>query len=247
MSFVRDLDAPLLQLSPNDFFSLRDACAGVHAFGQIGAGKTSGAKVLAGAYLRAGFGGLVTAVKPEEVELWKRYCREHGRERSLILFDENEGFNFLTYELSRQGMDGIGTVTECLMRILEAAKKTSPTATHHSGEDFWIDAPRKMLRYTILPLYSANGTLSVGDIIRFLSTAPQSPREVTDVGWQKRSGLRSCTTSWWVVSPRRRPATIAEVIRPPPRNTTVFMLVPRKPRRLRARASRHPAWYGQWK
>jgi uncharacterized membrane protein YgcG len=187
MTFINDFDTPLLRLSPNDFFSLRDACAGVHAFGQIGAGKTSGAKILAGAYLRAGFGGLVTAVKPEEVELWKRYVEEHGRERSLILFDENEGFNFLTYELSRQGMDGIGTVTECFMRILEAAKKTNPTATHRSGEAFWDDAARKLLRYTILPLYAANGTLSIGDIIRFLATAPQSSGDVTDSAWQKRS------------------------------------------------------------
>jgi hypothetical protein len=50
MTFVKDLDTPLLRLSPNDYFSLRDACAGVHAFGQIGGGKTYGAKVLAGAY-----------------------------------------------------------------------------------------------------------------------------------------------------------------------------------------------------
>ena len=174
MTFVRDLDTPLLRLAPNDFFLCVTACGGVHAFGSIGSGKTSRSRMLAGAYLRAGFGGLVTAVKPEEVEQWKRYAKEHGRERSLILFDEHEGgFNFLSYELSRQGMDGIGTVTECLMRILEAAKKTNPTATHRSGEAFWDDAARKMLRYTILPLYAANGTLSVGDIIRFLTTAPQ--------------------------------------------------------------------------
>ena len=107
MSYVKDLDAPLLRLSPNDVFSVRDACAGVHIFGGIGSGKTSGSgRMLAGAYLRAGFGGLVTAVKPEEVELWKQYAREHGRERSIVVFDENEGFNFLTYELGRQGADG---------------------------------------------------------------------------------------------------------------------------------------------
>jgi uncharacterized membrane protein YgcG len=189
MSFVKDLDTPLLQLSSrNDSFSLRDACGGVHVFGGIGSGKTSGSgRMLAGAYLRAGFGGLVTAVKPEEVELWKRYAREHRRERSLILLDENEGFNFLTYELSRQGADGIGTVTECLMRILEAAKKVNPTATHRSGEAFWDDASRKMLRYTILPLYAASGTVSIADIIRFLSTTPQSSKDVTDPSWQKRS------------------------------------------------------------
>jgi hypothetical protein len=187
MTFVKDLDIPLLRLSPNDYFSLRDGCAGVHAFGQIGGGKTTGAKVLAGAYLRAGFGACISGVKPEDIPLWRTYAREHGRERSLILFDENEGFNFLDYELSKQGMDGIGSVTECLMRILEAAKKTNPTATHRSGEAFWDDAARKMLRYSLLPLYAANGSVSVGDIIRFLATAPQSSQEVTDASWQKRS------------------------------------------------------------
>lgn len=187
MTFVKDLDTPLLRLSPNDCFSLRDACAGVHAFGQIGAGKTSGAKVLASAYLRAGFGACVTAAKPEDVPVWKGYCAENSRTPSLVLFDENEGFNFLDYMLSRQGMDGIGPVTECLMRILEAAKKTNPTATHRSGEAFWDDSARQILRYSILPLYAANGTLSIGDIVRFLATAPQSSGEVTDAGWQKRS------------------------------------------------------------
>ncbi len=187
MSFIRDLDTPLLRLSSDDYFSLRDGCAGVHAFGQIGGGKTTGAKVLAGAYLRAGFGACITGVKPEDIRLWQTYAREHGRGRSLILFDESEGFNFLDYELSKQGMDGIGSVTECLMRILEAAKKTNPTATHRSGEAFWDDAARKMLRYSLLPLYAANGGVSVGDIIRFLATAPQSSQEVTDASWQKRS------------------------------------------------------------
>jgi type IV secretory pathway TrbF-like protein len=43
--------------------------------------KTSGSgRMLAGAYLRAGMGGLVTAVKPEEIPLWRRYAAEHGRE-----------------------------------------------------------------------------------------------------------------------------------------------------------------------
>ena len=129
MSYLTKLEAPLLQLSPKDVFSLRDACAGVHIFGGIGSGKTSGSgRMLAGAYLRAGMGGLVTAVKPEEVTLWQRYAAEHGRSNSLILFDEHEGFNFLAYEFGRQGIDGVGTVTECLMKILEAAKRASPTA-----------------------------------------------------------------------------------------------------------------------
>ena len=187
MPFVKDLDTPLLRLSPDDVFSLRDACAGVHAFGGIGAGKTSALHLLAGAYLRAGMGGYVTAVKPEDIQLWQDYTAKHGRSNSLVLFDENEGFNFLDYELGRQGMEGIGTVTECLMRILEAAKKTSPTASQRGGEAFWEDAMRQALRYTIPPLYAAQGSVSLPDIIRFINTAPRSLKEPTDPEWQKRS------------------------------------------------------------
>ena len=190
--FVRDLNTPLLRLSAEDVFTLEDACAGVHVFGGIGSGKTSGSgKMLAGAYLRAGMGGLVTAVKPEEVDLWRKYAAEHGRSNSLLLFDENEGFNFLSYELARQGMDGIGTVTECLMRVIEAAKKASRTATQRGGDPFWGDTTRQVLRYALPPLFAAGGSLSIGEIIRFINTAPASVKDVTDAQWQERSFMYS--------------------------------------------------------
>lgn len=188
MSFVSDLDTPLLKVSARDYFTLRDACAGVHVFGGIGSGKTSGTgKMVSGAYLRAGFGGLVTAAKPGEVERWVRYAKEHGRANSVVVFDENEGFNFLAYELARQGVEGIGTVTECLMRILEAAKRASPTASQRGGEPFWEDSTRQVLRYTLPPIYAATGSLSLPEIIRFVNTAPTSVRDVTSPEWQNGS------------------------------------------------------------
>lgn len=189
MSHVTDLNTPLLKLSGQDDFGLADACAGTHIFGGIGSGKTTGSgRMIAGAYLRAGMGGLVTAVKPEEINLWKRYAAEHGRKESLVLFGENdEGFNFLAYELGRQGMDGIGTVTECLMRVLEAAKRASPTASQRGEQTFWEDATRQILRYSIPLIYSASGTLSPGDLIRFITSAPTHAKEVVDAEWQRRS------------------------------------------------------------
>jgi TraM recognition site of TraD and TraG len=188
MPFVTNLDTPLLRLSAHDNFTLAHGCQGVHVFGGIGSGKTSGSgRMLSGAFLRAGFGGLITAVKPEEVELWVRYAQEHGREKSLILFNENEGFNFLRYEMARQGADGIGTVTECLMRIIESAKRASPTASQRGGEAFWEDSARQAIRRTILPVHSVHGTLSIPEIARFINTAPTSINDVRNPDWQKRS------------------------------------------------------------
>jgi len=187
--FIKDLDAPLLRLSRSDVFTCRQACSGVHIFGQIGSGKTSGpGRMLAGGYLRAGMGGLVTAVQPSEVRLWcDEYAPRHGRASSIVLFDESQGFNFLAYEIARQGMDGVGTVVECLMRVLEAAKRASATASQHGGDAFWEDASRNALRYTLPVLYSATGSLSIPDIIRFISTAPASVQDTRDRAWQQRS------------------------------------------------------------
>jgi hypothetical protein len=187
-AFVRSLDGELLRLPYGDVFTLRDACAGVHIFGGIGSGKTSGSgKMLAGAYLRAGMGGLVTAVKPEEMDLWLAYAAQHGRASSLLLFDENEGFNFLEYEMARQGIDGTGTVVECLMHVLEAAKRASATASQHGGDAFWEDSARQALRYCLPVIYAAEGSLSIPDIIHFITSAPTNVKEPRDPAWQERS------------------------------------------------------------
>ncbi|MDO8381020.1 type IV secretory system conjugative DNA transfer family protein [Phenylobacterium sp.] len=188
MSYVSDLDTPLLRLSAQDNFTLRDACQGVHVFGGIGSGKTSGSgKALASAYLRAGMGGLVLAAKPDEVEQWVRYAHENGRANSVILFGERGGgFNFITYELARQGIDGMGSVVECLMRILDAARLTNPNAGR-GGEAFWEDATRQVLRNTIPILFAATGAVQIPDIIRFVASAPNGLDQLRDPQWQEHS------------------------------------------------------------
>ncbi|MDQ0462955.1 hypothetical protein QO010_000703 [Caulobacter ginsengisoli] len=189
MGYVSNLDTPLLQLSPRDRFTLRDAVQGVHVFGGIGSGKTSGSgKALAAAYLRAGMGGLVLCAKPDEAHRWCEYAAENGREQSVMLFGPPDRwrFNFLTYELSRQGPAGIGSVVECLMRILEAARLTNPNAGRGS-EAFWEDASRQLLRNTIPILYAATGTVSIPDIIRFIGSAPKSLQELQSADWQQHA------------------------------------------------------------
>ena len=187
MGYVSDLDTKLLRLSPRDFFSLRDAVQGVHVFGGIGSGKTSGSgSALASAYLRAGMGGLVLCAKPDEVETWLRYAHENGRSKSVILFGERGGsFNFITYELTRQGMDGIGSVVECLMRILDAARLSRGSGA--SSEPFWDDAIRQLLRNCLPILYAATGQVRIPDIIRFVAEAPTSVEQLQEAEWQRTS------------------------------------------------------------
>jgi hypothetical protein len=71
-------------------FTIADATAGVSVFGATGSGKTSGAgKLLAHAYLKNGFGGLVLCAKPQERQQWEAWAREPGIKRSadLIIVD----------------------------------------------------------------------------------------------------------------------------------------------------------------
>jgi hypothetical protein len=187
VSFVSDLDTPLLSLSPRDRFTLRDACNGVHIFGGIGSGKTSGSgKALAAAYLRAGLGGLVLCAKPDEVDLWVSYARANGREKSVVLFNERKGFNFIAYELARQGMKGIGNVTECLMRVLEAADHAMG-AGGQPTDPFWPQAVRQVLNYAIPLLYCAHGNVTVGGIIDFVVSAATKPEQYVEAGFMETS------------------------------------------------------------
>src|ERR1041385_5891553 len=103
------LASPLLWLSKNDPWTIREACEGTAAFGATGSGKTSGSgAAIAKSFLLAGFGGLVLCAKRDESELWKRYCRETGRSGSLAIFGPQQPsrFNFLNYELNRYGCCG---------------------------------------------------------------------------------------------------------------------------------------------
>ena len=65
-----DLDTTLIDLhgeTQDGIWTVRDAVEGVQIFGGIGSGKTSGSgRMIALKFLKAGFGGLVLTVKPDE-------------------------------------------------------------------------------------------------------------------------------------------------------------------------------------
>lgn len=189
-SYVTDLDTPLLELAPGCYHRARDAAAGVAAFGGIGHGKTSGLAVLAASYLRAGMGGLVLCAKPEEVEHWRALAQANGRARSLEIFDESRCFNPVAYELARHGARGIGTVVECLMRILEMADIAAGAGGGRDGDQFWSQSIRQCLQYALPLLYSAWGNVTIAQVVDFVTSAATSAEQYTDpshAAFQRRS------------------------------------------------------------
>jgi hypothetical protein len=181
--FVRDLDTPLLEIGPNTRICARQFFEGIHIWGGIGSGKTSGSgKAVATALLRAGFGGITCVAKFEEVERWRDLAKKNGRSNSVIIFDENHGYNFIQHELARQGTRGLANVVECLIRLLEMAANATGTAGRDS-EAFWLESIRELLNHIIPLLYSAYGTVTVSSILDFVTTAATKPELYTDSDW----------------------------------------------------------------
>src|ERR1051326_2762924 len=126
-----DLSRPILRWSCGDVWRLRDACGGCLGLGGTGSGKTSGIeRTLAIAMLRAGFGFLVLAAKPNVRQLWEGYCAETGRLDDLLVFGPSEpealALNFLDYELNRKG-GGAGlteNIVNLLATVVEADRKS---------------------------------------------------------------------------------------------------------------------------
>lgn len=187
MSFVTNLDTPLLSLSQRDRFTLRDACNGVHIFGGIGSGKTSGSgKALAGAYLRAGMGGLVLCAKPEEIDLWRSYAKAHGREKWTVFFDERNGFNPISWEIARNGVKGVGNAIDFLMRVLEGVDHAMGV-TGQANDPFWPQSIRQLLTHAVPLLYSAYGKISVTDIVAFVTSAATKLEQYSEAAFIERS------------------------------------------------------------
>src|SRR5436190_4949149 len=127
------LDAPLLWLSKKDPWTIRNAFEGTAVLGATGSGKTSGSgQALAKAFLSAGFGGLVLCAKPDEAELWRRYCRQTNRSDSLIIFGPQQPyrFNFLNNEFTRPGA-GAG-LTENLVRLFTTIMQVAERQRGHN-------------------------------------------------------------------------------------------------------------------
>lgn len=191
------LDTPLLNFSPTDAFTIRDACEGVHITGSIGSGKSSGSgETIAKSYLRAGFGGLVMCAKPEERSLWERYAEQTGRADDLVIFsaDSEWRFNYLNYELTRSGRGGGQTesVVNLFTRIAEIVEGKQEVA---GGDQFWERAMKELVRNAVDLLSLGKGSITLEDIVKVTADAPQSPQQLADKDWRASSYCVECVTA----------------------------------------------------
>ena len=168
-------------------WSIGDSFEGVQVFGDTGSGKSStSAKILAASMLRAGYGGLVLTVKPEDSTDWKQWLAENGRAQDGIFFEPGSGFcfNFLDYELRRGRELGRGShgAAQILAELISLTQRSSGKA-----DDFWNNAANEMVA-NILELFLAAGVLPSLQLAKeVVESAPKSMSQTRDLLWQSES------------------------------------------------------------
>ncbi|GAA3643610.1 type IV secretory system conjugative DNA transfer family protein [Flavivirga jejuensis] len=182
------LDIPLIDWQVGYPFTVRDACEGVLIMGGLGSGKTSGSgALLAKKYLELGFGGLVLTAKEDELDLWKSYCKKHGREDDLVIIGHgsDQYFNFLDYESSRPDK-GTG-ITHNIADTLKTVIKAGANDGQESDKAFWDASLQQLLVNAVDLCLLTSDNIRFKDIYKIIQTAPKSKNELASEKWRKDS------------------------------------------------------------
>lgn len=182
------LDKPLIDWQIGHPFTIRDACEGVLIMGGLGSGKTSGSgALLAKKYLTKGFGGLVLTAKEDELDLWKSYCKKHGREEDLIIIGHgsDQYFNFLDYECNRPDK-GTG-ITHNIADTLKTVIKAGANDGQESDKAFWDASLQQLLVNAVDLCLLTQKKIRFEHIYKIIQSAPKNKAELNNPDWRKNS------------------------------------------------------------
>jgi len=179
---------PLIEWQLGHPFTIRDACEGVLIMGGLGSGKTSGSgALLAKKYLTKGFGGLVLTAKEDELDLWKSYCKKHGREKDLVIFGygSDQYFNFLDYESNRPDK-GTG-ITHNIADTLKTVIKAGANDSQESDKAFWDAALQQLLVNAVDLALLTQKKIRFEHIYKIIQSAPKSKNDLNSQQWRQSS------------------------------------------------------------
>jgi hypothetical protein len=186
-----DLNFPLLQWSPGDYHTLRQAYAGTVILGEIGAAKStaSGAVKLI-KLLEIGAGGLVGCVKPGMADDIRAYAEMTGRLASVIFVQAGGKWrcNLMRYVLKKPGIKGsrVEALVSLLMTIVESTER-SEQGKSQGGDVFWTRSLRALLRNGIEICIAGRNDITMALLDEVISSAPRDQAEVHNADWQKKS------------------------------------------------------------
>lgn len=185
-----ELDRPLLYFG-DEALTLRACCEGIFITGSTGSGKTSGSgAALAKAYLRNGFGGIVTCCKPDDPEVWRTYARKTGREHDLVFFGPRHShrFNYLSFAagLTPPELRPTENLTQLLATVIEVANRGETT---NSQDPYWSRASQQLIRNAVDLVLLARGTggLALNEIYQTIISAPVDAEQLRSSDWKRSS------------------------------------------------------------
>lgn len=189
-AYHSELNTKLISLGRKSYLDIRSLNEGVFVLGGTGSGKSSGPlALLAKAFLKANFGGIVVTTKPEETAFWKKQAQEEGRLEDLVIIDENltTRINILDFCAATMGANGFDhNIVALLMQISESLAIANGES---KGDDnpFFKAGSIKWLSATIPLLRVAYGTIRMVDIYEMIISAPSSPAQLSDERWLQES------------------------------------------------------------
>lgn len=156
-------------------WGIRNAFEGTLILGGTGSGKTSGSgRAIAKGFLKAGFGGLVMCVKPEERADWQKLMasRDVNRADELLVFSpkDDKCLSFLLFELASNPECFTLDLVRLLMIAIEGGSQRD------SQDRFWDDTMVQTLANAIdmIRLSDFCEELTVPLILKLIQTAPSS-------------------------------------------------------------------------
>lgn len=188
------LDEPLLWLTPKNPYTIRMAAEGTVFLGNMGSGKSSSARALALAMLRAGFGFVVFCKKKTECQTWIHYVQQAGRTKSLLIVHPSNPwrFNMIDYFFTREG-EGAGNTENAVsmfMHILDARREASGKTAQH--QQFFTDNSRRLLRFLMEALLVAGERVTMPNLHKALKSLPQPHPTTGQPVWREPSYLAEC-------------------------------------------------------
>lgn len=187
------LEAELGSLSRVDKWRLLDAVTGMLILGATGSGKSSAAaRYFLMRMIRAGFGGLVLTVKPEDLSDIMRYAAACGRTGDLVVIGPGQPHccNLLQYELSHGGGPAVSRVENAVSLIqtgIEVAERDRHAGGGSGDNKYFERGAMQLLRSVLIALTLANEKVSLENIHRFIVSAPRTIEESRDLTWRESS------------------------------------------------------------
>ncbi|MBS1585516.1 MAG: type IV secretory system conjugative DNA transfer family protein [Bacteroidetes bacterium] len=172
-----DIDKPILGFaceSGRTDWTMRSSFAATLIVGGTGSGKSTGScRTIAKRMLRNNYGGLVLTVKETDVQDWRAYCLEEGRENDLVIIEPGGQYYFDTLDYISTCDTRANYANNIFKSLKEVIKANEQRAAARGDDVFWEQANDMFLKNIISLCLLAHGKVTLQLLFEIAQTAPR--------------------------------------------------------------------------